>query len=131
MEHALVDEDTGDRQLPGERRAPPGTRFGAGALALRTLSRMSASCSGGALSAPLSCCPSSLLTPAFLPNGTDSDARPEIGPGTDHMRPEALSALVRSAIPVRDRQQDSNLRGVHPEVSVPVAPGRDVAACPA
>ncbi|GHA81023.1 hypothetical protein GCM10010512_10330 [Streptomyces thermoviolaceus subsp. thermoviolaceus] len=50
-----------------------------GAFALRTLSRMSASCSGGA-PAPLPAL-FSLLTLAFLPKATDNGRLPESGTG--------------------------------------------------
>lgn len=76
MQHPLVDKHPRHGQLLGQRgpRHVRGLAFGP--FACRTLSRISASCSGGAPSAPPSRSPSALLTLAFLPNPTDNDRSP-------------------------------------------------------
>ncbi|CAM5230122.1 hypothetical protein SALBM217S_00002 [Streptomyces griseoloalbus] len=75
VEDPLVDQHPGHGQLLGQRGAAPGARLARGTLARRTVSRISASCSGapapgsGAPAPGSADCSFSLLTAKFLPDG--------------------------------------------------------------
>lgn len=104
--------------------------FALGALACRTPSRINASCSGGAPSAPPSPHPFALLTATFLPDPTDTAARPRSDRPRITNAPRALLPWATRPYRSKDRQQDSNLRGDHPKVSATIAPDATTSVLP-
>ncbi len=126
MKYALVDQHTRDGQLLGQRGSPPRPRLGLGHLGLphgltdqRKLLRRR-------LFATAAPCPFSLLTPAFLPNPTDTDARPRsVRLRITHAR-RALPPWTARPYRSRTGSRIRTCEGDTPEVPAPVAPGRVV-----